>query len=91
MCRIFIGEYSKSLDDSKLELRSRYSAFVPVVHMSHGNFGFQGHVVCFMQESDELCAKMPRTTVESVYVNRTGQDRDGNSRTEVFKVSSAKY
>ena len=50
----------QDLTESEVLLIQRYSAYIPVFHMSKGQTGLKGHCVCFIQDINSVCNDLPR-------------------------------
>ena len=67
-------------------LIQRYSAYVPIFHMSKGHTGMKGHCVCFIQDTQEVCNELPRKSCSVVKIVKHIDD-NGVSMTKNFSVN----
>ena len=70
-------------------LIQRYSAYVPIFHMSKGHTGMKGHCVCFIQDTQEVCNELPRKSCNVVKVVKHIDDH-GVSMTKNFSVNKSR-
>lgn len=78
-----------NLTTAEILLIQRYSAFVPVYHMSQGNTGMKGHCVCFLQNTQEVCDVLPRTKCNIVKIVKSVEET-GISLTKNITVNKEK-
>ena len=74
------------LTTAEVLLIQRYSAYIPVFHMSKGHTGFKGHCVCFIQDTQEVCNELPRKKCHMVRIIKHVDER-GISMTKNFTVN----
>lgn len=84
-----IPDALRNLSHGELLLIQRYSAFVPIFHMSRGHTAIKGHCVCFFQDNTEMCNELPRKRCDIVKVIKESDDH-GNTIMNSFIINKWK-
>lgn len=80
----------QDLTNGEILLIQRYSAYIPVFHMSKGQTALKGHCVCFFQDTASVCEELPRKKCNIVKIVKTYQDSGGETVTSHFTINKTR-